>query len=110
LHQGALLVLEELDVAIPDEVLGRPPSLRGRRPVLQETASLVDRLEARQNGRVVGLRSEERAQTSDPVLGGAYARCTQKMSSKMALFVSRIVFTSDRSSALWRRRLCGMST
>ena len=70
LHQGALLVLEELDVALPDEILGRPSSLRGRRPVLQDTASLVDRLEAGEDGRVVALRSQESAETFDPVLGG----------------------------------------
>ena len=61
LHQGALLVLEELDVALPDEIIGRPSSLRGRRPVLQDTASLVDRLEAGEDGSIVGLRSQESA-------------------------------------------------
>ena len=39
-----------------------------------------------------------------------YARWTQKMSSKMALFVARIVFTSSINSSRWRPRLCGMST
>ena len=70
MHQGALLVLEELDVALPDELLGRPSSLRGRRPVLQDTAPAVDRLEAGEDGGVVVLRAQERAKTFDPVVGG----------------------------------------
>ena len=37
LHQGALLVLEDLDVALPNKIFGRPSSLRGRCPVLQNT-------------------------------------------------------------------------
>jgi len=32
------------------------------------------------------------------------------MSSKMASFVARIVFTSSISSNLWRTRLCGIFT
>src|SRR6478735_728498 len=59
LHQGTLLVLQELDVALPDEIFGRPSSLRGRRPVLQDTTSLVDRLEAGQDRRIVALRLKE---------------------------------------------------
>ena len=103
LHQGALLVLEELDVAVPDEILGRPSSLRGRRRVLQDTASSVDRLEAGEDGGVVAAPRPRRARRrSIPSSAVPYARCTQKMSSKMALFVSRIVLTSANSSALWR--------
>ncbi len=48
LHQGALLMLEELDVTLPDEITGRPsslrdavPSSRTRRP--RSTASKPDR-------------------------------------------------------------------
>ena len=61
LHQGALLMLEELDVAVPNEIIGPPASLRGRRPVLHDTASLIDRLEAGEDGGVVGLSSQESA-------------------------------------------------
>ncbi|HKB29937.1 MAG TPA: hypothetical protein VKD26_03795 [Streptosporangiaceae bacterium] len=32
MHHGALLVLEELDVALPNEIIGPLSSLRGRRP------------------------------------------------------------------------------
>src|SRR5215475_1507710 len=61
LHQGALLVLEELDVALPNEIIGPLPSLFGRHPVLQDTASLVDRLEAGEDGCIVALRLQESA-------------------------------------------------
>jgi drug/metabolite transporter (DMT)-like permease len=37
-------VLKELDVALPNEIIGHPSSLRRRRPVLQDTASSVDRV------------------------------------------------------------------
>jgi hypothetical protein len=70
LHHGALLVLEELDVALPDEITGGLPSLRGRHLVLQDTASLVDRLEAGEDRCVVALRLQEGAQAFDPVVGG----------------------------------------
>ena len=100
LHQGALLVLEELDVALPDQIVGRPSSLRGRRRVLQDTASPVDRLEAGEDGRVVGLRPRRARRRSIPSSAVPYARCTQKMSSKMALFVARIVFTSSMQQRL----------
>jgi hypothetical protein len=69
LHQGALLVLEELDVAVPNEIIGGLPSLRRRHPVLQDAASLVDRLEASEDGCVVALGPQESAQAFDPVLG-----------------------------------------
>ena len=93
-------MLEELDVALPDEILGRPSSLRGRRPVLQDTASSVDRLEAGEDGARSGAPLRRRARRrSIPSSAVTYARCTQKMSSKMALFVSRIVFTSSISSS-----------
>jgi hypothetical protein len=59
LHQGALLVLEELNVALPNEIIGPLPSLRGRHPVLQDTASLVDRLEAGEDRCIVALRVQE---------------------------------------------------
>jgi hypothetical protein len=58
----------------------------------------------------MALRSQEAAEAVDPVVRGGVARCTQKMSSKMALFVMRIVSTSAISSTLRRPRLCGMST
>ena len=82
LHQGALLVLEELDVALPDEILGRPSGLRGRRPVLQDTASLVDRLEAGEDGGVVGLpsgaRVDIRSRPRRCRTRGAPRRCRRK--------------------------------
>jgi len=70
LHQGALLVLEQEDVALPDAIFGRPSRRRGRGRVLQDAASLIDRLEAGPGGGVMGVWPEEAAQTSDPVLGG----------------------------------------
>ena len=69
LHQRALLVLEELDVALPDEILGLPSSPCRRGAVLQDTASLIDRLEAGEDGSVVAVRSQESAETFDPVFG-----------------------------------------
>ena len=69
LHQGALLVLEELDVALPDEIIGPVPGLRRRRRVGQDTASLVDRLEAGQDRCIVAFCLQESAQTFDPVFG-----------------------------------------
>jgi hypothetical protein len=68
---GALLVLEELDVALPDQLLGRPPRLGGRGAVLQHATPRVDRLEPGEDGGVVGLRSQEGAEPGDRVLGGA---------------------------------------
>ena len=59
LHHSALLVVEELDVALPDEIIGPLPGLRGRPPVLQGTASLVDRLEAGEDGYIVALLLQE---------------------------------------------------
>ena len=56
LHQRALLVLEQLHVALPDQVSGRPSCLRRRGPVGQDPAPAVDRLEAREHGGVVGRR------------------------------------------------------
>jgi hypothetical protein len=61
LHQGALLVLEELDVAGPDEINGSSSSLGGRHPVLQDPASMVNRLEASEDGCIVALCSQESA-------------------------------------------------
>jgi hypothetical protein len=69
LHQGALLVLEEADVAVPDEISGSLPGLRGRHLIRQDAASLVHRLEASEDGRIVTLCPQESAQTFDPVLG-----------------------------------------
>ena len=46
----------------------RASARRGR--VLQDAAALVDRLEAGEDGRVVGLRSQEAAEAFDPVVGG----------------------------------------
>jgi hypothetical protein len=51
LHQGSLLVLEEEDVALPDEIVGCPSSLPGRRLVLEQPASPVDRLEPREDAK-----------------------------------------------------------
>src|SRR5690348_17144926 len=62
-------MLEELNVALPDEIIGPLPSRRGRHPALQDTASLVDRLEAGEDRCIVALRLQESAQTSDPVVG-----------------------------------------
>src|SRR5690348_5046673 len=62
-------MLEELDVALPDEIIGPLPSLRGRHPALPDTASLVDRLEAGEDRCIVALGLQESAQTSDPVVG-----------------------------------------
>ena len=50
LHQGALLVLEELDVARPDELGRGLASFRVRPPGFQGTATSVDRLEAGEDG------------------------------------------------------------
>jgi hypothetical protein len=61
LHQGALLVLEEADVAVPDEIIGSLPGLRGRHLVRQDAASLVDRLEASEDGRIVALCPQDSA-------------------------------------------------
>jgi hypothetical protein len=69
LHQGALLVLEERNVALPDKIIGPLPGLRGRHLVRQDTASLVDRLEAGQDGCIVALGVQESAQAFDPVVG-----------------------------------------
>src|SRR6185369_9783878 len=69
LHQGALLVLEEADVAVPDEISGSLPGLRGRHLIRQDAASLVHRLEASEDGRIVTLCPQESAQAFDPVLG-----------------------------------------
>ena len=65
LHQGALLVREELDVARPDEIHRRLSILR------EKTVSSVERLEAGEDGRIVRLVSQERAETFDPVVGRA---------------------------------------
>jgi hypothetical protein len=62
-------MLEELDGALPNELTGGLSSLCGRQPVLQDTASLVDRLEAGEDRCIVGLRLQESAQTFDPVFG-----------------------------------------
>jgi hypothetical protein len=70
LHHGALLVPEELDVALPVEITGGLPGRRGRRRARQDAASLVDRLEAGQDRRVMPLRLQEGAQALDPVVGG----------------------------------------
>src|SRR4029077_10166919 len=61
---------EERDVARPDEITGGLPGLRGRHLILQDTASLVDRLEAGEDRCVVALRLQESAQAFDPVFGG----------------------------------------
>ena len=102
LHQRALLVLEELDVALPDEILGRPPSLRGRRRVLQDAASSVDRLEAGEDGRVVGLRSQERAEALDPVVGGAVGEVHPE-----DVVEDRVVRLADRVHVRDQQRLAG---
>ena len=94
LHQGALLVLEELEVARPDEIIGRPSCLRA--PSSARTRRPGRSPRSRQDGRVVRLGSQQRAERSIPSSAVTYARWTQKMSSKMALFVARIVFTSLR--------------
>jgi hypothetical protein len=52
-------MLEELDVALPDEIVGRPPVRRGRRLVLQDGAAFVDRLEAGEERAVVAFRSQQ---------------------------------------------------
>ena len=69
LHQGALLVFEELDVAVPDECLGRTARRRRRRRVLQDPATSVDRLEAGEERRASGI-AQECSQPFDPVAGG----------------------------------------
>jgi len=69
LHQGALLMLEQLDVALPDEIIGGLASLCGCHPICQDTASLVDRLEAGEDRCIVALCLQESAQTFDPVFG-----------------------------------------
>lgn len=74
LHEGALLVLEELDVPVPDELLGRESSLDGRRHVLQHPPTPIDRLEAREHRRVVHLVPQEGA---DPVEGRRRPRVTR---------------------------------
>jgi hypothetical protein len=105
-----LLVLEELDVALPNEIIGGPSSLGVRRPVLQDTASSVDRLEAAEDGRIVALGSQQSPQTFDPVVGGGVREVHPEDVVEDGVVVSRIVFTSAISNALCRPRLCGMST
>src|ERR687898_3543270 len=61
LHHHALLVLEKLDVALPNQIIGHPSSLRGRRPALQDAASAVNRLESGEEAGIVALRSYESA-------------------------------------------------
>ena len=70
LHHGALLVPEQLDVALPDEITRGLPGRRGRRRGRQDAPSLVDRLEAGQDSCVVPFRLQQGAQASDPVAGG----------------------------------------
>src|SRR5258707_13031440 len=64
-----MLMLEELDVALPDEIICPVPGRRGRRLVLQDTASLVDRLEAGEDRCIAAFGLQESAQTFDPVFG-----------------------------------------
>ena len=61
LHDGALFVLKELDVALPDEIFRCPSSLRRRRPVLQDAASALNRLEAGEEDGIATIRSQESA-------------------------------------------------
>jgi hypothetical protein len=104
LHEGALLVLKELDVADPDEVIGTSPLLWRRRNILEDPTPSVDRLEAGEDRRVLGLSVEQGPEAWMPSSAVTYARCTQKMSLKMALFVARMVSTSA-SRSLRRPRL-----
>ena len=46
LDESALLVLEELHVPLPDQLLGHESSLDGRGRVTQHPPATVDRLEA----------------------------------------------------------------
>src|ERR671910_647592 len=61
LHQGALLMLEELDVAVPDQLCCRAPRLgRGLR-IRNDLAPAIDRLEPGEDGCVPLLRCQEGA-------------------------------------------------
>ena len=95
---------------VPDEIFGRPSSLRGRGRVLQYTASPVDRLEAGEDGGVVVVRSQEAAEALDPVVGGGVGEVHPE-----DVVEDGVVRLADRvhvviSSTFRRPRLCGMST
>jgi hypothetical protein len=69
LHQRALLVLEKLNVAAPDEAI-RPTSHRcGRRRVLQDPTPPVDRLEAGEDRGVLRLSPQKGPEALDPIVG-----------------------------------------
>ncbi len=60
MDEGTLLVLEELDVPVPDELLGHQSTLGRRRRGLEYPAAPIDGLEAGEDRRVVDLVLQER--------------------------------------------------